>query len=116
MKIYYSRDEFTDAFRVAERPASYHCEGSNFIEKTESYTTASVTHRATTILMEGIHIAFINKDLREDIGYFVRTEVPYLQMHFELRGSAHYTAHEASSVNCAIPQGHHTLFYFPALY
>ena len=116
MKIYYSRDEFADAFRVVERPSAYHCEDSHFTEKTESYATDSITHRAKTILMEGIHIAFINKDLREDIGYFVRTEVPYLQMHFELRGSAYYTARETSSVDCSIPQGHHTLFYFPALY
>lgn len=116
MKIIWSKDEFSDIFQITEYPAEYVGKEQNLVEQSMLYQSSFADHQLNRIFMNGVHIAFINKTHTEDINYFLRSDSPYLQMHFELRGDAFYTAKEAGGMDCKIPLGHHTLFYFPALY
>lgn len=116
MKIIWSKDEFSDIFHITEYPAEYVEQDQKLVEQTMLYQSPFADHQLNRIFMESVHIAFIDKTHTEDINYFLRTDSPYLQMHFELRGDAFYTAKEPGGMNCNIPMGHHTLFYFPALY
>jgi len=117
MKIIRSIDDFNDVFSIVEYEDEYVGAGNNIlVERSTSYTSDFSEDRITRLFMEGVHIAFIHKSRREDLGCYIRTDTPYLQMHFELNGEVCYTAKDYGGMDCTIPSGFHTLFYFPALY
>ncbi|MDR7131450.1 AraC-like DNA-binding protein [Algoriphagus sp. 4150] len=116
MKIIRSWDEFNDAFSVSEYPDEYRLKDTDGVQEFNLEYRSEIFHHVTKcIFIDGVHIHFSNKSNKEDFGYFVRTDSPYLQMHFEFSGGGFYTAKAKGDMDCAIPAGHHTLFYFPAL-
>ncbi|GAA4807638.1 AraC family transcriptional regulator [Olivibacter ginsenosidimutans] len=117
MKIIRSIDDFDHVFSVVEYEDEYvGTDHSLFIEKKSTYISDFSEDYITRLFLEGVHIAFIQKSRREDFGCYIRTDGPYLQMHFELEGEVIYNAKDYGGMDCSIPSGFHTLFYFPALY
>lgn len=117
MKLIKSLEDFNDVFAIVEYPEEYVGVGNNtLIEKTSHYSSKLTDDTITRYFMEGVHISMISKNGKETFGYHVRTDSPYLQMHFELEGSVFYKSKEYGGMDCLIPSGFHTLFYYPALY
>jgi len=117
MKIIYSKEDFNDIFAIVEHAEDYILDNvTGFEERHNHIKSKVITAHVTRLFLDGVHVAFFNESRKEGYGNFVRTDGPYLQMHFELGGSTYYTAKDYGGMDCSIPEGYHTLFYFPALY
>lgn len=117
MKIIRSLHDFEDIFSISEYPDEYRLDSEiGMNESLVSLKSQTSNEWAKRIFIDGANISFIHKTNSEDFAFYVRTDSPYLQMHFEFEGAAFYTAREYGGMDCSIPQGTHCLFYFPALH
>lgn len=116
MKIIYSLKDFEETFAVREYQDGYPVDDKTGIREDMSCIKSELSNGVTQrLLIDGAIISFITRDREEDIGFYVRTDGAYLQMHFEIEGSTLYTALEKEGMDCRIPKGSHCLFYFPVL-
>ncbi len=117
MKLYWSKDKASEVEFISNYPTEFlEDPGQLFSEEKVDIQTDAIDHHSIHIAMDGVRISFLSKSLVNDVSHFIRSDSPYLQMHFELSGSAIYRSGERGGMDCLIPSGTHTLFYMPALY
>lgn len=88
---------------------------ANFQQKVNNVSTEYVEATFKEYLFDGVKIEMRDIKLEKELRIDVNHNFPFFKMHFEIEGVSNYTPNNNKSLPVTISNGHHQLFFFPAV-
>lgn len=116
MNIEFLNNDRKEVISFMEEPEGYSIPAEHhIIETLDLKKGKELYEERRRIHLDGVYINFYKRSLAQERKIWVRTDSPYIQMHFEISGGATYYTHRNKKFSIATGKGESNLFYVPAL-
>lgn len=117
MKLEIINDVYKELSVTFDYPQDYATpQDCKIIERIENDNVQKLFIERKRIHIDGLFLDFYTRSFTEDQKLTVKTDFPYIQIHFEISGGAtYYYPHCRTHIELLTDEGEFTIFYVPAL-